>query len=267
MEILTYQIKFPFVHLTDLPMTTIRVPKRQKPIIRFAKEHLKPSDKKKYGDCYHRWVKSTSQYQNRVNYGPCEESESTHFEIKINNRRILYRISDFFDGSEAFSSDYDHETETHIRRGTKKVSKIKYDKSKRDEERHGCVQEVYNAIIEEISDNDDEQTELMDTFKHSRVELRFHRPGVTTRENPLCLNTESNYERLFHAIEKEIKKLSIFILKPGVSTDDYLNIYKERLKKVNSVKPITPDEYGRIIGVNWNNLDNQINALKLFFIK
>jgi len=266
-EFLTYQIKYPFVHLTEIPMTTIRVPKRNKPIIRYAMSHkrIKSADKKKHGECYYRWVKPTSQYHNRVNYGPCEKSESSHFEIKINNRKILYNISDIFDGSETFDSDYDHETKTYINKGKKKLSIIKYDKSKRDIKKHICMDDVYGSLIEEIADSDYEHDDLMNSFKHSRVELRFHQPAVTARQDPLDLNTDTDYDTLFKTIKKEIKKLSIFILKPEVSTDDYLDLYRQRLKKVNTVKQITPDEYGRIIGVNWDNLDKQIKTLKDFF--
>jgi len=269
LEILTYQIKYPFVHLTEIPMTTIRVPKRNKPIIRYAMSHkrIKSADKKRHGECYYKWVKQISKYHKWITYGQCEKSESSHFEIKVNKRRILYRISDFFDGSETFDSDYDHETETHIGKGTKKVSKKKYDKSKKDKEMHECVQDVYNSLIEEIAENEDEHGDLMNSFKHTRFELSFFQPGVSQRQKPLDLNTDTDYDKLIQAIEKEIKKTSIFILKPGVSTDDYLDLYRQRLRKVNTVKPITPDEYGRKLAVEWKDLENQKQMIKSFFVK
>ena len=272
LDMINYQSKLSFVHLTKIPMTTIRVPKRQKPIIKFALDHkdiISPEDKKSRG-CYCRWVKPTSHYLNKVNYGKCEEDESSHFEIKINDREILYKISDFFDGSETFSSDYDHETGTYISLGRKKVSNIKYDKSKRDEYKHGCVQDVYNAIIEDMADTGEEHDDLMEHFKHTRVELRFLKPCVTTtQKNPLNLNSESSYGELLDCIKKEIKKITIFILKPDISTDDYLNLYKKRLKKVNTTDPITPSDYGRILEVTpdaWNDFENQIDVLKSKFI-
>lgn len=271
LDMINYQSKLSFVYLTKIPMTTIRVPKRQKPIIKFALNHKdirSPEDKKPRG-CYYRWVKPTSHYLNKVNYGKCEEDESSHFEIKINDRKILYKISDFFDGSETFSSDYDHETETHIKKGSKKVSNIKYDKSKRDEDKHGCVQDEYNAIIEEMADTGDEHDDLIDDFKHTRVELRFFRPAVSTRETPLHINSESSYGELLDCIKKEIKKMTIFILKPDISIDDYIDLYKKRLKKVSVTKALTSSDYGRILEVTpdaWNDFENQIDVLKSKFI-
>ena len=274
-DFINYQIKFPFVHLTEIPMTTIRVPKKQKPIIRFTLNHrqIKSTDKKKHGDCYYRWVKPTSVFLQRINYGQCEKKESTHFEIKINKRKFLYTIARYFDGSETFDSEYDHETQTHMSRQSKKVSHISYDKSGRDEEKHGPMMDIYMDIVKEIAESDDEHNDLMDfvdNFPHTRFESRFLQPGVTTKQKPLELNKGSNFELLLPYFKKHIEKHTIFILKPGVSTDDYLNIYKERLKKVNAVKPITSSDFGKVIGLNldnWNNLDNQINTLKSFFIK
>ena len=215
-----------------------------------------------------------------VNYGLCEKDESSHFEIKINDRKILYRISDFFDGSEKFSSEYDHETDTYIHKGSKKVSNIKYDKSKRDEEKHGCIiQDVYKTIIEEIADTDDEYDDLMEHFKHTRIESRLLKPGITSKEkNPLDLTLESSYDKLLNYIKRKIEKEIgiIFILKPDISTDDYLNLYKERLKKVNIInikydffKEKTSESYGRILEISldaWNDFENQIDVLKSKFI-
>ncbi|MCX7075484.1 MAG: hypothetical protein NTZ45_01735 [Methylococcales bacterium] len=271
LDMINYQSKLSFVHLTKIPMTTIRVPKRQKRIIKFALNHkdIRSPEDKKSRDCYYRWVKPTSHYLNKVNYGKCEEDESSHFEIKINDREILYKISDFFDGSETFSSDYDHETETHIKKGSKKVSNIKYDKSKRDEDKHGCVQDVYNAIIKDMADTGEEHDDLIDDFKHTRVELRFFRPAVSTRETPLVINSESSYGELLDCIKKEIEKMTIFILKPDISTDDYLDVYKKRFKKVTVTRAITSSDYGRTLEVTpdaWNDFENQIDVLKSKFI-
>jgi hypothetical protein len=170
-DFLNEQIKFPFVHLTKIPMTTIRVPnKSQKRVIKFALDHKdikSPEENKQHGDCYCRWVKIKSQYAylNRVNYGECEEDESSHFEIKINDRKIYNRVLNVLDGDPTFSSDHDHETDIYIHKGSKKVSVIKYDKSKRDEDKHGCMQDVYNAIIEDIADTDDEYDDVTNGVK------------------------------------------------------------------------------------------------------
>lgn len=275
-DILNYQMTSDLqVHLTDISMHTIRVPKNQNKIIKFALNHkdIKSKEDKKHKDCYYRWVKQTSSFLDKVNYGLCEKSESTHFEIKINKLKILCKILSFFDKSERkkfYSSDYDHETDIHITRGSQKVSNIKYDKSKRDEEKHGCVQDVYNAIIEDMADTDDEYDDLLEYLKHTRVELRFFRPAVSSRQNPLDLNLESSYDELLKCIKDEIEKMTIFILTPDISTDDYVNLYKKRLKKVSVTKRLTPDDYGRILEITdeeWNNFENKINDLKSQFIK
>jgi hypothetical protein len=273
------QIKFPFVHLTEIPMITIRVPKSQKQVIKFALDHKNiksPEDKKKKGDCYCRWVKITSQhlYLNRVNYGECEKDESSHFEIKINDRKIYNRILNLFDGTPTFSSDYDHETDIYIKLGAKKVSIIKYDKSKRDKDKKRDVQGVYNATIKEIADTDDEHDDLMEHFKHTRVELQFFKPCVTsTQKKLLNINSESSYGELLDCIKKEIKKMTIFILKPDISTNDYLDLYKKRLNQSNGTKRTRLIEQltssGRILEVTpdaWNDFENQIDVLKSKFI-
>lgn len=273
------QIKFPFVHLTEIPMITIRVPKSQKRVIKFALDHKNiksPEDKKKKGDCYCRWVKITSQhlYLNRVNYGECEKDESSHFEIKINDRKIYNRILNLFDGTPTFSSDYDHETDIYIKLGAKKVSIIKYDKSKRDKDKKRDVQGVYNATIKEIADTDDEHDDLMEHFKHTRVELQFFKPCVTpTQTKLLNINSESSYGQLLDCIKKEIKKMTIFILKPDISTNDYLDLYKKRLNQSNGTKRTRLIEQltssGRILEVTpdaWNDFENQIDVLKSKFI-
>ena len=274
LDLLNYQSRYPFVHLTEIPMHTIRVPKNRKDMIRFAFNHpkIKSSTDKKHGDCYYRWVKLTSHFLNKVNYGECDIEESSHFEIKINDRKILCRISDFFDGTETFGSDYDHENEINIKNGTKKVSNIKYDKSKKDKEKYGCMNNAYQAIIKEIADTNDEYNDLMKHFQHTRVESRFFKPCVTsTQKKPLDINLESSYDKLFNEIKKEIGKMTIFILKPDtdISIDDYVDSYKKRLEKVNATRAITSSDYGKILEVTsdrWNDFENQINFLKSKFI-
>jgi|688.fasta_scaffold96390_1 hypothetical protein len=271
-DIINYQSKFPFVYLNNISMHTIRVPKRQKPIIKFALNHkdIKSTENKKTGDCYYRWVKPTSNYLKWITYGECEKNESTHFEIKINKRKILSKVSNFFDGSEKFSSDYDPETETYIKKGSKKVSNIKYDKSNRDEQKHGCIKDVYDAIVKDMVDTDDEYDDLMNYFRHTRVELRFLKPAVSTRQSSLDLNSELSYGKLLDYIKKEIKKITIFILKPDVSTDDYLDLYKKRLKEVNTTCKLTSDNFGKILEATadeWNDFENKMNFLKAQFIK
>jgi hypothetical protein len=275
-DILNYQRKSSLVYLTDISMHTIRIPKRHNKIINWIlkdKKNIKSQENKNHGDCYYRWIKKTSSFLNKVNYGRCEKSESSHFEIKINDRKILSKIMRFFDKSSktfTYSSDYDPETDIHIKRGSQKVSNIKYNKSERDEYKHGCVQDVYNGIIEDISDTDDEHDDLMDCFRHTRVEFRFYQPAVSTRQDPLDLNSESSYDKLLGYIKKEIEKMTIFILKPDISTDDYLDLYKKRLKKVSVTKPLTQDDYGRILevtGDEWNDFENKVNFLKSQLIK
>jgi hypothetical protein len=272
-DILNYQRKFHFVHLTNISMHTIRVPNSEKKIINSVLKnykYIKSQEDKKHGDCYYRWVKQEAPFLNWINYSRCEKGESSHFEIKINDRKTLYKIIDLFDGCEKYSSDYDPEEDIFVRRGKKKVSIIKYNKSKRDEDKHGCVQDVYNGIIKDISDTDDEYDDLMDCFRHTRVEFRFYQPAVSTRQDPLDLNSESSYDKLLCYIKKEIEKMTIFILKPDISTDDYLDLYKKRLKKVSVTKPLTPDDYGRILevtGDEWNDFENKVNFLKSQFIK
>lgn len=273
-DLLNYQMKSSLVYLTDISMHTIRIPKRHNKIINWIlkdKKNIKSQENKNHGDCYYRWIKQTSSFFDKVNYGRCEKSESSHFEIKINDRKILSKIMRFFDKSSktfTYSSDYNPETEIHIKRGSQKVSNIKYNKSERDEDKHGC--DVHNGIIEDISDNDDEHDDLMEYFKHTRVELRFFRPAVSSRQNPLDLNLESSYGELLQCIKKEIEKMSIFILKPDISTDDYVNLYKKRLKKVSVTRRLTPDDYGRILEITddeWKNFENKINDVKSQFIK
>ena len=270
-ELLTYQTRFPMVHFTDIPMTTIRAPRAQRKLLRFAinESAIKSLDKKKHGDCYYRWVKASDDGYGEV-YKLCEKAEHTHYEIKINNRKLYYKISKLFDGTEAFSSDYDPDTDTHIGRKPKQVSIIKYDKFAREIKKHGreVMEKAYNILIEEIAENEAEYEELKKTFKdsHSRVEYRFHKPAVKQRDrHTLDLSTEHSYETLIQTIKDEVNKISIFILKPEVSTKDYLNLYKQRLRKVNTCEQITPDEYGRILEVNWDILDKQIATLKEFF--
>jgi hypothetical protein len=215
-------------------------------------------------------VKPTSNYLKWITYGECEKNESTHFEIKINKRKILSKVSNFFDGSEKFSSDYDPETETYIKKGSKKVSNIKYDKSNRDEQKHGCIKDVYDAIVKDMVDTDDEYDDLMNYFRHTRVELRFLKPAVSTRQSSLDLNSELSYGKLLDYIKKEIKKITIFILKPDVSTDDYLDLYKKRLKEVNTTCKLTSDNFGKILEATadeWNDFENKMNFLKAQFIK
>ena len=276
-DVLNDQIKFPFVHLTEIPMITIRVPKSQKRVIKFVLDHKNiksPEDKKNKGDCYCRWVKITSQFLNWFSYGKCEEDESSHFEMRINDRKIYNRILNLFDGTPTFSSGYDHETDIYIKLGSKKVSIIKYDKSKRDEDEDRDVQNVYKAIIEEIADTDDEYNDLMENFQHTRVELRFLKPCVTTTQKKLLnINSESSYDQLLDRIKKEIKKMTIFILKPDISTDDYFNLYKERLNESNPTKRRKLSEKitssGRILEVTpdvWSDFENQIDVLKSKFI-
>jgi hypothetical protein len=215
------------------------------------------------------WTQGTEN-EYGVAYRQCEQVCSTHFEIKINKRKLYYKISKLFDGTETFSSEYDHETETNIRRKPKKVSIINYDKFARDLKKHGSayMDEVNNTLIEEIAENEAEHEDLKKTFRdsHSRVEYRFHKPAVTQRQKKsLDLNTETAYEDLFQTIEEEVKKISIFILKPDVSAEDYLDLYRQRLKKVNACEQITPDEYGRILEVNLDTLTEHIKTLKGFF--
>ena len=269
-ELLTYQTSFPMAHLTDIPMTTIRAPRAQRKLLRFAIKHgLKLPDKKKHGDCYYRWVEASDDGYGEV-YKPCEKENHTHYEIKINDRKLYYKISKLFDGTEAFSSDYDPDTETNISRKPKQVSKIKYDKYARDLKKHGreLMDKVYNKLIDEIAENQTEHDELKKTIRgsHTRVEDRFHKPSVKQRDkHTLNLRNETSYDTLTQTIKDEIKKISIFILKPEVSTDAYLDLYKQRLKKVNTCEKLTPDEYGRILEVDLDSLDKQIATLKEFF--
>lgn len=271
-DILNYQMKFNFVYLTNISMHTIRIPNSEKKIINSVlknDKYIKSQENKKHGDCYYRWVKQEPPFLNWINYSRCEKSESSHFEIKINDRKLLYKIMNLFEGCEKYSSDYDPEEDIHVKRGRKKVSIIKYDKSKRDEDKHRCVQNMYNAIIKDMADTDDEHDDLMEYLKHTRVELRFFRPAVSSRQNPLDLNLESSYGELLKCIKNEIEKMTIFIIKPDISTDDYLNLYKKRLKKVSVTRRLTPDDYGRILEITddeWNNFENKINDLKSKFI-
>lgn len=271
-DILNYQMKFHFVYLTNISMHTIRIPNSEKKIINSVlknDKYIKSQEDKKHGDRYYRWVKQEPQFLNWINYSRCEKNESSHFEIKINDRKILYKIMNLFEGCEKYSSDYDPEEDIYVKRGKKKVSIIKYDKSKRDEDKHGCVQDMYNAIIKDMADTDDEHDDLLEYLKHTRVELRFFRPAVSSRQNPLDLNLESSYGELLKCIKNEIEKMTIFIIKPDISTDDYLNLYKKRLKKVSVTMRLTPDDYGRILEITddeWNNFENKINYLKSKFI-
>jgi len=110
---------------------------------------------------------------------------------------------------------------------------------------------------------------LFKPTQHTRVELRFFRPAVSTRETPLHINSESSYGELLDCIKKEIKKMTIFILKPDISTDDYLDVYKKRFKKVTVTRAITSSDYGRTLEVTpdaWNDFENQIDVLKSKFI-
>jgi hypothetical protein len=229
-DLLTYQTNVPMVHFTDIPMTTIRSPRAQRKLLRFAINNgLKLPDKKKHGDCYYRWVEASDDGYGEV-YKPCEKEDHTHYEIKINDRKLYYKISKLFDGTEAFSSDYDPDTETNISRKPKQVSKIKYDKYSRDLKKHGgeLMDNFYNKLIDEIAENQTEHDELKKTIRgsHTRVEDRFHRPAVKQRDkHTLDLRNKTSYDTLTQTIKDEIKKISIFILKPEVSTDEYLDLY------------------------------------------
>jgi hypothetical protein len=275
LDLLNYQSKCDKVYLNDMSMTTIRLPKSRQEMIRFATKHPKiksSEDNKQLGDCYYRWVKLTSYDigTGRFSYSKCEENESSHFEIKINDSKIYSEIRKLFNKTETYSSNYNHEKQTHIKIGAKKVSNIKYNKSKKDKEYHGCMNDKYKAIIEEMADTDDEYNDLMEHFQHTRVELRFLKPCVTsTQKKLLNINLESSYGELLDLIKKEIEKMTIFILKPDISIDDYVDSYKKRLKKVSATYAITSNDYGKILEVTpdvWSDFENQINVLKSKFI-
>lgn len=278
-DILNYQRKFPIVYLTDLPMITVRIPNKYKKIINFALRHkeIKPTDEMTRGDCYYRWVKQTSCYMDRINYGQCEKSESTHCEIKVNKRKVFFAVAKNFDGSASYSVEYDHENDIHLGRQPRKISHIKYNKSLKDSEKsedNVPMKEIYTTIIKEIAaDNDDEHHALMkyvENFPHTRFESIFIKPGVTTKQNSLDLEEGSNFDLLLPYFKKNIEKHNIFILRPFVSPDEYLKVYEDRLEKVSAVRPIISDKYGKIIGLNetnWDDLAKQIENLKLFFVK
>jgi hypothetical protein len=282
-DFLNYQSKYSNVYLNKLSMTTITVPNNSKilnKLKQFAFKHKKiksPSADRNRGDCYCRWVNVQSIYTNIVNYAECEENESSHFQIKINDLKIYCQIRKLFDGTETYSSDCEDKTKIHIKTGSKKISNIKYDKSKRDKDKKRDVQGVYKAIIEEIADIDDEYNDLMEHFQHTRVESRFFQPCVTkTQTKPLNINSESSYDKLLDIIKEEIEKMTIFIVKPDISADEYLRLHKDLLNKKYGSKRIQlreqiilSNDYGRILEVTpdaWNDFENQIDVLKSKFI-
>ena len=270
LDILNNQIKFPFLYLTKMPMATIIIPKKyNKRIIKFVfndKDIKSPTDDKNQTDCYWRWVKPESSYFNRINYSECEEYESSHLQIKINKRKVYNRIMNLFDGAGKFNTDHNYKTDIYIKLGRKNLSIIKYNKFERDAENDRDVQDVYKEIIEKMTDTKEECDDF--NFSHTRVEIRLLKPDAKNGVL-LDLNSELRYGELLKCIKKEIEKISIFILKPDISTDNYLNLYKNRLKKVSITKPLIPDDFGRLLEISsneWVNLDNQINFLKSKFI-
>ncbi len=135
---------------------------------------------------------------------------------------------------------------------------------------------MYKAIIEEIADTDDEYNDLMENFQHTRVESRFFQPCVTkTQTKPLNINSESSYDKLLDIIKEEIEKMTIFIVKPDISADEYLRLHKELLnrkygsKRIQLRGQLLSNDYGRILEVSseaWDDFENQIDVLKSKFI-
>lgn len=286
-DFLDYQSKYSRVYLNDISMTTITVPqnlddpkdlKIPNKLKQFALKHKKiksPSEDRKRGDCYCRWVKEKFNYMNMINYSECEKNESSHFQIKINDRKIYHQIRKLFDGNETYSSDCEDKSKIHIKIGSQKISNIKYDKSKRDEVKKRDVKNVYKVIIKEIADTNNEYNDLIENFPHTRVESRFSQPSVSARADSLNISLESSYEKLLDSIKKEIEKMTIFIVKPDISADEYLRLHKELLnrkygsKRIQLREQMLSSDYGRILEVSsdaWNDFENQINNLKSKFV-
>jgi hypothetical protein len=166
----------------------------------------------------------------------CEFEEATHIEINVKNKEIYFDILNLFDGNVNYSEDFDIDKIT-VSKGRVKLSGIKYDKSEN------------GRIL-------------------TRVELYKY-------VDSLELNDSKTYEQLHETAREEAEEIRIFILNPETDIKEYFRKFKKSNKNRQREVPFIPviskeydenkQDFGRVIGVNWDNFDDQIKTLEEAF--
>jgi len=240
------------------------------------KSNLIKGEKNFYTYSLHTHNGGYSSYKNQTDI-----SKSTHLKVVFQEGHLYFKWRKILKDND-FIVEYGSETDINLSTNKKECSIVHYNKHhniQKKEEQHDQLNQHYKIVAATHAENDEEEDELSDTMKWSRIEPRFKfqatdstienrdkngqlqtiittpKLNVYNEDGSIC---EATFTRLSDIIKKRMEKIQVILFKSKTKEKAFFKDYKIDPKKTLELINM----FGKIITVEESEVDKLINNLR-----
>ena len=240
------------------------------------KSNLIKGEKNFYIYSLHSYNGGYTSYKNQTDI-----NKSTHLKVVFQEANLYFKWRKILKDNE-FIVEYGSESDLDISTNKKECSIVHYNKHhniRKKEKQHDQLNQHYKIVAATYTESEEEQDELYDTMKWSRIEPRFKfqsidstrdhtdkngqqhtiittpKLNVYNEDDSIC---EATFTRLSDIIKKQMEKIQVILFKSKTKEKAFFKDYK--------IDPKTTlhniHMFGKIITVQESEVDKIIEQLK-----